>query len=197
MLNEGNLGVVCLLEKRAMTFNTCLQFLALFVATGAALGIRPPAALAQTLNVTGDLLIPLNRDFYCFPGSRLSIRRLKFNECAAAILQLPSNQVTGTFHREGDNNQFRLPVVKYYGNCAVKVDIREGFSDEMATWLGLGVVAAHLNSACSNHFYGKRYKGGWTSAGDRDRVKISIKPRDGIGSARGNNHTLEAEEAFL
>lgn len=180
-----------------MAFDTCLQFLALIIATGTALALRPPAAFAQTLNHTDDLLVPLNRDFYCFPGSRLSIRRLNFNECAAAILQLPSNDVIGTFHRGGDNDQFRLPVVKFSGNCAVKVDIREGFSDETAIWLSLGVVAAHLNAACSNHFYGKRYKGGWTSAGDRDRVKISIKPRDATGSARGNNHTLEAEEAFL
>ena len=180
-----------------MAFNIWLQFLALFIATGTVLALRPPAAFAQTLNHSDVLLVPLNRDFYCFPGSRLSIRRLNFNECAAAILQLPSNHVIGTFHREGDNDQFRLPVVKFSGNCAVKVDIREGFSDERAIWLGLGVVAAHLNAACSNHFYGKRYKGGWTSAGNSDRIKISIKPKGDTGSARGSSHTLEAEEAFL
>lgn len=101
------------------------------------------------------------------------------------------------FHREGDNNQFRLPVVKSSGSCAVIVDIREGFSDETATWLGLGVMAAHLNAACSNHFYGKRYKGGWTSAGNHDRVKISIKPVGRTGSAGRGNYTLETEEAFL
>ena len=80
------------------------------------------------------------------------------------------------------------------------MDIREGHAEDTSTWLGLGVVASHLNSACSNHYDGKRYKGGWTSAGNNERVKITLRFANVPGSATAaaeNNRTLEAEEAFL
>ena len=163
-----------------------------------AICLQLTCALALTLPpLTGSTWVaangtgPLNSEFYCARGSRLSRRRPRFADCAGAIRQLRDNHIDGEFHRKGTMNQWQLPVVKSHRTCAVMVDMKDGIVNEMGTWLGVSLAATQLNMVCVGTSMFPEYQGGYTTAGMYDGVKVQLMyvPPDGpvgVGNGTGD-----------
>lgn len=116
-----------------------------------------------------------NGEAHCFTNtSPFTLRKPRFADCGAAIRRLPSNHIIGNFHNGGDDNQFKLPVQKTSGSCTVEVKIQSGFSEDTCTWLGVGAAATQLNMACVNVFSFPVKIGGWTTAGNVERITIIL-----------------------
>ena len=69
-----------------------------------------------------------------------------------------------------------------------------GFGSEESSWLGLGVAASHLNIACAKPNKWLEYKSGWISAGENDRIRISLEYASPAFDGDGN-FTLGMDDA--
>lgn len=93
----------------------------------------------------------------------------------SAIRRLPSSHIHGTFHDPGSGeDQFKLPVSKSWGECQVFVELKSLMPKD-GTWLGLSLAATQLTSACADREGYLSKRGGWTDAGDHDRIRITVQ----------------------
>jgi len=148
-------------------------FLTLFLHITCALALTLPGFPDATLTVANSTG-PLNSEFFCAKGRRLSRRRPRFADCAGAIRQLNDNHIDGGFHRKGIMNQFQLPVVKSHKTCAAMVDMQEGVTVDMGTWLGISLAATQLNMVCVGTSAFPIDQGGYTTAGMYDGIKVQL-----------------------
>ena len=73
------------------------------------------------------------------------------------------------FHLEGEDDGHRLPVVKAYNTCTLRVTLEEGMQDE-SSWAEVVFQAKLLNDLCVN---GKN-EGGYITTGKNRRIWIII-----------------------
>ena len=127
---------------------------------------KPSVLLAGNSTTNGDL--------HCYPNDPFVLGRPSARDCISAIRRLPTTHIHSTFHNDitGDD-RFKLPVSKSSGRCQVLIELRSRLSED-GTWLGINLAATQLTTACAdrNGYLAKR--GGWTDAGDNDRIKISL-----------------------
>lgn len=62
--------------------------------------------------------------------------------------------------------------------------MQSGFSEDTSTWLGVGAAATQLNMACVNVFAFPPKIGGWTTAGNVERITIILHHSDTKNSVR-------------
>ena len=164
-----------------------LLLFALLTTTSSTLSIlqaaNPAAASVVNNTVKGDL--------HCHPNNPFAFGRPNAQDCISAIRRLPSSHVHGTFHtaRTGDD-RFALPVSKSSGLCEILVQLRD-LRPEDGTWLGLNLAATQLVTACTDRegFLPKR--GGWTDAGDNNRIRITVQSSKQFHDLSGNETTMD------
>lgn len=150
-----------------------------------------------TLTLSLDLITasPLNQnpslstEVRCSEGSRFLSSQPYFNDCADAIHQLPSTYQAGSFHTGGVSDEFRLPVVRTRASCRVYVTLEERPTEEEATWIRIKMAATQLCIACLIPGRAMKTKGGYTFAGERERIRIDVQP-SALSHVR-SNRTVE------
>ena len=162
---------------------TCsLLLFALLIPTSSTLSILQAAKPA--LVIVGNNTV--NGDVHCHPHNPFAVGRPSAQECIIAIRRLPSSHIHGTFHtsRTGDH-RFALPVLESSGYCQVLIQLRDS-RPEGGTWLGLNLAATQLVTACTDRegFLPKR--GGWTDAGDKDMIRITVESSKQFLDVSGN-----------
>ena len=135
----------------------------------------------------------LKGDVHCYQGTPFAFTRPSAQECIGAIRRLSSSHIHGTFHnsRTGDD-RFKLPVSRSSGNCQVLVELR-GLEFEDGTWLGLSLAATQLTTACTDREGYLPKRGGWTDAGDHDRIRITVQSSKQVSDAFGYERPVDAE----
>ena len=134
-------------------------------------------SILQTANPPASALVnhTLSGELHCYTNNPFALARPNVYDCMGAIRRLSLSNVQGTFHHPvtGDD-RFKLPVIKAAGHCQVSVDLK-GPMPEDGTWLGLGLAATQLTAACADREGFLAKKGGWTDAGDHDRIRITVQ----------------------
>lgn len=141
--------------------------------------VTNPVALLMGNHTLGGYL-------HCEPNSRSAIGRPTVQHCVSAIRHLPSSHIHGSFHNisRGDD-PFTLPVSKSSGLCQVSVKLKD-LAAENGTWLGLNLAATQLTTACADRWGFLPQRGGWTDAGDNDRIRITVQSRRQVLDKAGN-----------
>lgn len=128
----------------------------------------------------------LNGDLHCESNRRPSIARPTIQHCISAIRRLPSSHIHGSFHNISRGvDPFTLPVSKSSGLCQVSVKLKD-LAAENGTWLGLNLAATQLTTACADRWGYLPQRGGWTDAGDNDRIRITVKSTRQVLDKVGN-----------
>lgn len=140
---------------------------------------------AQSTALTTPLKAPYS---VCIPLRVFDLRLGRVQNCAAAILALPIAAEPVTFHTGGHNDIGSLPVTKTSGDCMVTVDLLE--VSEMSTWTSIKLVASLLMTACTDTSLNVAYTGGYASAGNGGKIKISLQRFEGRIEGVGNASSL-------
>ena len=138
-----------------------------------------------------------NSEFHCAKGSRFNRRRPHFNDCGGAIRQLNDNHIPGDFHTRGLMDQYRLPVTKAHGTCAVLVDMEDGRKDDGGTWLGISLAATQLNIVCVGTGTFPKNQGGYTNAGLHDGVRVVLMYMPPLNSGLEGNWSAQSNETVF
>ena len=141
------------------------------------------SSISLTLNiphVTNPIVVlvgnnTLGGDLHCEPNDPSAVARPTVQHCISAVRRLSSSDIHGTFHNisRGDD-PFTLPVSKSSGLCRVSVQLK-GLTPDDGTWLGLNLAATQLTTACADRWGLLPKRGGWTDAGDNDRIRITVQ----------------------
>lgn len=140
--------------------------------------MNPTALLADNSTLNGEL--------HCYPNSPFSIGRPSARDCISAIRRLPSSHIYGTF------DQFTLPFSKSSGRCQVLIELKSLATDG-GTWFGLSLAATQLTTACADRDGYLAKKGGWTDAGDHDRIRITLQSVRQVLDRVGNETSVDEE----
>lgn len=135
----------------------------------------------------------LNGQLHCYPNCPYLTFRPSARDCVSAIRSLPSGNTHGTFHNSiiGDD-QFRLPVSKSYGPCEVLVEVKS-LSPNGGTWRRLSLAATQLATACADSDGYLARRGGWTDAGDHDKIRITLQGVRQVLDRVGNKRIVGEE----
>lgn len=146
----------------------------------------PTALLADNKTLNGEL--------HCYPNNPFIIGRPSARDCISAIRRLPSSHIHGTFHEDpsSGDDRFKLPVSKSSGRCQVLVELKS-LSPEDGTWLGLNLAATQLTSACADREGYLAKRGGWTDAGDNDKIRITLQTLRQVLDKVGNETITNKE----
>ena len=72
------------------------------------------------------------------------------------------------------------------------VELKGRISEE-GTWLGLSLAATQLTAACTDREGFLSRRGGWTDAGDNDRIRITVQATRQMNDACGGETNVEEE----
>ena len=88
-------------------------------------------------------------------------KRLNDIDCRSAIAQLPEGKKHHTFHDQGTNDGYLLPVYKLGGGCEVAVKMAHDRHADTWTWLLVARYAQVLRYRCveSNGYGGNAFVG--------------------------------------
>ena len=140
--------------------------------------MNPTALFADNTTLNGEL--------HCYPNRSFSTGRPSARDCISAIRRLPSSHIHGTF------DQFMLPVSKSSGRCQVLVELKS-LATEEGTWFGLSLAATQLTTACADRDGYLAKRGGWTDAGDHDRIRITLQSVRQALDRVGNGTSVDEE----
>ena len=95
----------------------------------------------------------------------------RYADCSVAYDQLPHSETRGTFHDTGEDDEYKLPVTKWYKTCSLSISLLEdeGQQDE-CSWAEIVFKAEILNDLCVN---GKN-DGGYIQVGQNQRIRIEL-----------------------
>ena len=130
-------------------------------------------AVPATLSISGNETFDLSNDIHCSSTLPFSPFYLTLQACAQSISELLSNQEIGTFHNGRPYDAFSLPVTEIAGRCRVTIQIIQQAATDQTSWMGIYRAATQLNRACASE-KGRRYNGGWVTAGDNGRITIQL-----------------------
>lgn len=122
------------------------------------------------LTIGGTICLPKEKSFKVIAN-----KRPKFNDCALALRQLPSDPLVTDFSivRHRATQGYFLPVDKYEGTCKVTIQLIGLGVTEKSSWMEIGMVANQLNMACfSLESPWTGTTGGRTVAGATTRLEI-------------------------
>ena len=152
------------------------------------LSLLLPAISTRSTNIT----TPSNpaTSYRCYPLRVFALRLGLVQNCAGAILSLPQDAQPVSFHSAGPSDVGRLPITRTCGDCTVKVELID--SEEVSTWTAVNLVASLLMTACIDISLNTPYTGGYASAGNGGRVKVTLqRSEEGVGV--GNASSLLSE----
>ncbi|KAL2037485.1 hypothetical protein N7G274_009766 [Stereocaulon virgatum] len=132
-------------------------------------GFSAPAA-----NLTVMPSLELNEKYSCYTSSPY-VYRPSYDDCTDAILQIPDDNDMRTFYsgRAGPELS-RLPLEKRHGSCKILIDLKSRAMEEQETWSKIWNRATQLNVICLNPSRLQVNYGGFTQAGQRGRIRISL-----------------------
>lgn len=144
--------------------------------------IPQPASLPPNLSITqpSNITSISNSNTRCVDRINPFTRRPKYADCTVAIRQLPQIPVAGSFHNQGTDDLFKLPVEKTFSSCIVRVELYAASSTVGGSWSGIGTRATGLNRRCLRTAF-PIYKGGWATYAKDDRIVISLAYPEGSG----------------
>lgn len=95
--------------------------------------------------------------------------------CHLAIRALPSTHLNGTFHPGGElTDPFRIPKYGTRGDCSVRVELMDNSVQDESTWVSVRAAASELAIGCTSRVDVSQSKGGWTTAGEKEGVRITV-----------------------
>ena len=169
--------------------------------------------LAATVNLNvyaSPVTLEPNRDALLHSG--VSVRRrehrctdftfmwnlIRAQDCSNAILYLPHSHVIGTVHSTGPDDLFKTPYATSYGHCGITIHFDNPADKDEASWLRIGTAATQLNAACARHGEGRglAYNGGWITAGENSRLKVTLH-KTKLNIIEKSNGTVDVNTAFL
>ena len=75
------------------------------------------------------------------------------------------------FHDTGDDDGYKLPVIRSYRTCAFRVSLLEdGAQQDESSWSDIIFRAEILNDLCVNG----RNSGGYIHVGQNERIRIEV-----------------------
>ncbi|KAL6716868.1 hypothetical protein ACLMJK_004780 [Lecanora helva] len=146
-----------------------------------ALPQSPPSPLDLATNLTTNLTAPTYPTLRCHSRPLLPFTRDPrplFSDCTYAIGILPFTHTLGTFHTGYPNNQFELPLRRFYRGCMVGVELvnpRGGVGGGVKSrWMDIRAAAQHLNVDCKGRGEAGR-TGGWSGAGEGGGIRVTLE----------------------
>lgn len=79
----------------------------------------------------------------------------------------------GTFHNNGANDGYRLPIFEKFGRCRAQVEI-EGRVAALSSWTIVAAALDHLSVLCRQHSSHGDRTAGWMVMGPEERIKVSL-----------------------
>ena len=105
----------------------------------------------------------------------------RYVDCRVACGQLPNSEAQATFHDTGEDDGYKLPVIRSYKTCALSVSLlQDGAQQDESSWSDITFRAEILNDLCVNG----RNRGGYIHVGQNERIRIEL------GSVRSRNGTV-------
>ena len=126
-------------------------------------------------NTTTDLVD--NRFGSCFPWAKKASLAPKLTDCQLAISQLPQFDGHDSFHNEGPNEPYNIPIQRKARTCTIIVRmIHQGSTKDGDSWPELARKATYLANRCLG-FYVPSFEcaGGIISSGKHDRINIVVQ----------------------
>ena len=134
-------------------------------------------ALYTPIHTNSTNLLPLhaispNPILQCTTLRRFQILPL-YTDCNAALSQLSSSIVVGSFHTGGAADAFQLPVTQSHASCEVRVHLVFRAQLEASSWFSIQEAAATLSTICSN---GRQWgaTGGWIRLGPGRGIRVEL-----------------------
>ena len=166
-----------------MSIHYSLQILTILLVSFIVSDLTQGADLPTASNIT-----TLGNALEC-TRSRIGRLRPLYKHCAAAIRRIPTvNLNVGRFHRYVNDDGFKLPLVETYDTCTVEIDLIS--ETDYYTWLGISSAAMQLCMACSDDEARPTKSGGWTMAGIRSSIRVTLKRVDSVGDVDITNSTM-------
>lgn len=83
---------------------------------------------------------------------------------------LPKAKIQHTFHNSGDEDGYKLPVIRSYKTCALSVSLLIGEEQDESSWAEIAFRAEILNDLCVNG----ENSGGYMQTGRYGRIRIDL-----------------------
>ena len=115
---------------------------------------------------------------------------LTMHGCANAIQEISNSQTLGTFHMGDPFDEWSLPITKTSGFCKVTVEMATLWDTDDSSWLQINLALTQLNLQCASR-YGYRYKGGFSSTGNRGGINVRL---DRYSPVLAKENQTEVEE---
>lgn len=125
----------------------------------------------------------------CWKADFLDSRLADTKSCLQAALSLPDWPDTGTFHNNGEDDGFKLPKVKRFGQCMITVSLK-GNSQDRSTWDHIQLVTSQIAPICSNGQFPRGSTGGVKYAGVNGDIRITVENVKSLRLGASNDTVL-------
>lgn len=125
----------------------------------------------------------------CWKATVLDSRLADTKSCLQAALSLPDWPNIGTFHNNGEEDGFRLPKVKRFGQCMITVSLK-GTSQDRSTWDHIQLVASQIAPICSNGQFPRGSTGGVKYAGVNGDIRVTVENVKALSLGVSNDTVL-------
>lgn len=110
-------------------------------------------------------------------GFKLFQLRPFYRDCNSAVEILSSSRLPGYFHSGGSMDTWQLPVTETVGTCDLSLQLAPFSLPERGSWQIVKAAARRLNEDCRVKATLGDVTGGAITAGQHDRVQISMVRR--------------------
>ena len=104
-------------------------------------------------------------------------------DCVTVLNRLPTFTSRHAFHKAGNWDGYRLPILAQYQSCEFAVSLVEGVQEEESCWVFIFVAASLLMANCVQD------GGGQILLGERNNIRVTLK-RSMLETIGNNNSTM-------
>ena len=123
------------------------------------------------------------RQIECYKGGA---RYLPMPSVQQIVRQIPTSNLPATFHAGGSDDPYHLPQLFYNdGESEILITLVEDIISARGNWLEVSVAASQTGLACTGPT-GPAVRGGWSTAGDDNDIKVIVRKRGAQSVGQGN-----------